>query len=151
MQEARLEVPFAEVYAGRLMRLPLTDDAATLARRVALWPETSERLAQANVPQPEEERFLSAIARGLAPETVPRGAVPRMLANAFAGVDVPERYRRILQEERIGEALLRAALVLSSGDGDMDDMGDALQLLRHLGLESTARRAALQLMILERA
>lgn len=151
MQEARLEVPFAEVYAGRLMRLPLTDEAAALARRVALLSENYERIAQLNVPQSDEERFLFAIARGMAPDTVPRGAIAQMLANAFAGVDLPERYRRMLEEERIGEALLRAALVLGSGDGDMDDMGDALQLLRHLGLESTARRAALQLMILERA
>jgi len=151
MQEARLEVPFAEVYAERLMRLPLTDEAALLARRVALLSDIYERTAQLSVPQSDEERFLFAIARGLPPEANLRGAIPRMLTIAFASVDLPERYRRMVEEDRIGEALLQAALVLSAGDGDLDDMGDALQLLRHLGLESTARRAALQLMILDRA
>jgi len=151
MQEARLEVPFAEVYAERLMRLPLTGEAALLARRVALLSDIYERTAQLNVPQSDEERFLFAIARGLSPEINLRGAIPRMLTIAFASIDLPDRYRRLIEDQRIGEALLQAALVLSSGDGDLDDMGDALQLLRHLGLESTARRAALQLMILDRA
>jgi hypothetical protein len=150
MQEARIEVPFAEIYAARLMRLPLTGDAAALARRVALLSENYERTAQLSVPQSDEERFLFAIARGLVPETSLRGAFPQMVAIAFASVALPDRYQRMIRDERFGEALLRAALVLSSGDGDMDDMGDALQLLRYLGLESTARRAALQLMILER-
>ncbi len=150
MDEARLEVPFAEVYAERLMRLPLTGETAELARLIALLSENYERAAQLSVPQTDRERFLFAIARGQAPEVTLRGAMADMIAAAFAPPVVPDRYARLVEEDRIGEAILRAALVLSRGDGDMDDMRDALQLLRAMGMEGTARRAALQLMILER-
>ena len=47
------------------------------------------------------------------------------------------------------EALLRAALVLSTPEGDPDDLTDALVLYRAVGLEDVARRAALQLLLLE--
>lgn len=150
MGQARLEVPFAEIYAERLMRMPLTGDAAALARRVALLSSGYETTAQLAVPQSSEERFLFAIARGQSPETMPHGAMATSIAAAFASTEIPERYQRLLHEDRVGEALLRAALVLGRGDGDLDDTSDGLQLLRALGMETVARRAALQLLILER-
>jgi hypothetical protein len=47
----------------------------------------------------------------------------------------------------MGEALLRAALVLSDREADPGDMGEALSLLRSVGFEDIARRAALQLLL----
>ena len=47
----------------------------------------------------------------------------------------------------MGEAFLRAALVLSDREGDPGDIGDALILLRRVGFEDIARRAALQLLL----
>ena len=150
MQEAHLEVPFAELYSQRLMRLPLTGDPAMLARRVALLSGDYESVAQMAVPQSPGERFLFAIARGQSAPPAPAGALPRLIAGAFSSTEIPDRYARMVSEERIGEALLRAALVLGDGSGDFDDMQDALALFRALGLESVARRTALELLILER-
>lgn len=150
MHEAQLEVPFAEIYAERLLRLPLTGDTAMLARRVALLSSSYEYVAQMAVPQSPGERFLFAIARGQSAPPAPAGAFPRLIADVFSRVEVPERFARMVAEDQIGEALLRAALVLSEEQGDMDDIQDALALFRALGLETVARRAALQLMILER-
>ncbi len=58
------------------------------------------------------------------------------------------RYAWFLENDRLGEALLRAALVLSDPDRDPDDVTDALTLYRAVGLEDVARRAALQLVLL---
>lgn len=150
MQEAHLEVPFAELYAQRLLRLPLTDDSAMLARRLALLSGDYESVAQMAVPQSPGERFLFAVARGQSAPPAPAGSLPRLIADVFSSNAVPERYARMVAEERIGEALLRASLVLGDGSGDLDDMQDALSLFRALGLETVARRTALELLILER-
>jgi hypothetical protein len=154
MQQAGLETAFARLYSDRLLRLPLTGEAAMLARRVGLLSPLYEAVAQGAVAQDDHERFLFAIARGEAPEAPPRtgtDAITTAVATAFADTTPPERFTRLLNLNRTGEALLRAARTLSAGAGDTDDMADALRLFRALGLEDTARRAALQLMILDRA
>ncbi|MBO6603504.1 MAG: hypothetical protein JJ949_09710 [Roseicyclus sp.] len=152
MQQVGLEVPFARLYADRLLRLPLTGEAAMLARRVGLLSPLYEAVAQGAVPQDAYERRLFAIAGGEAPGTPPTGsdAVTAAVAVAFADVTPPERFTRLLTLGRTGEALLRAARTLGDGTGDVDDIADALRLFRALGLEDTARRAALQLLILDR-
>ncbi len=54
-------------------------------------------------------------------------------------------------EQRFGEALLGALRVLSQGaEGDPNDIAGALGFLRKIGLEDTARRAALQMLLLGR-
>ncbi|QBY02663.1 hypothetical protein E2K80_06740 [Rhodophyticola sp. CCM32] len=152
MRQAGLEVPFATLYADRLLRMPLTGEAAILARRVGLLSPLYEAVAQAAVAQDGPEQRLFAIARGEDPGAAPAGSATAAVAvaTAFADTTPPERFTRLLNLGRTGEALLRAARTLGNGGGDMDDMADALRLFRALGLEDTARRAALQIMILER-
>ncbi len=152
MEEAELEVAFAAIYAERLLRLPLTGEAALLARRVGLLSPLYETVAQNAVAQDDEETRLFQIAQGQVPGSVPTGAdaVTAAVLTAFADTAPPERFTRLLTLERNGEALLRAARTLTGGVADTDDMADALRLFRALGLEDTARRAALQLMILDR-
>jgi hypothetical protein len=65
------------------------------------------------------------------------------VAAAFSGDAAPHRYQWFLDNDRMGEAFLRAALVLSDREGDPGDIGDALILLRSVGFEDIARRAAL--------
>lgn len=148
MHEAGLETAFAETYARRLLSMPLTDEPARVAREVALLSGEYETVAQRAVPQSPAERFLFAIARGQSAPPSPDTPRTRMIADVFSGIDLPERYARMVDEERIGEALLRAALVLSDG-ADPDDLRDALALFRALGLETVARRAALQMLLLD--
>ena len=53
---------------------------------------------------------------------------------------------------KLGEALLRATALFNEGFvGDYRLVTDALALMRSVGLEDVSRRAALQLMLLERA
>lgn len=150
MRQAGLEIAFTDLYAERLLRLPLTGETGLLARRIGLLSPLYETVAQAAVPQSPEEAFAFGIARGQ-PTPPPDGATVTALAIAagFAPDAPTPRYQWFLENDRLGEGLLRAALVLSDPARDPADVTDALALLRKVGLEDLARRAALQLLLLE--
>ena len=64
---------------------------------------------------------------------------------------LPPTLEGLLDEGRVGEATLIAINLFSTGaEGDTEDLIYALGLLRRLGFEDTARKAALGLLILER-
>ena len=149
VEAAGLETAFAEIYADHLMRLPLTGEPGLMARRVALLSSRYEQVAQAAVPQSEAERFAFAIATGQTAPTPPAGdLIASAVAAAFSPEPPEHRYGWLVQNDRLGEALLRAALVLSDPGRDPDDVTDALTLYRAVGLEDVARRTALQLVLL---
>jgi len=149
MEQAGLQIAFAAIYGERVSRQPFTGQTAALARRVGLLSPLYESVAQSAVAQSADERLAFAIARGLSPE-LPADAplITRAVAAAFSDPDVPTRYEWLLTRGNLGEALLRAALILSAPGGDPDDLTDALRLYRAVGLEDVARRAALQLLLL---
>jgi hypothetical protein len=131
------------------MRLPLTGEAGLMARRIALLSSRYEQVARMAVPQSELERFAFSIASGQsAPPPAEADIVARAVARAFDAALPEHRYAWFVQNDRLGEALLRAALVLSDPGRDPDDITDALALYRAVGLEDVARRAALQLVLL---
>jgi hypothetical protein len=149
MEAAGLEIAFAETYADHLMRLPLTGEAGLLARRIALLSSRYEQVARAALPQSDAERFAFAIATGQSAQPPAEAdMVARAVARAFDATLPEHRYAWFVQNDRLGEALLRAALVLSDPGRDPDDISDALALYRAVGLEDVARRAALQLVLL---
>ncbi len=150
MEGAGLGIAFADIYGERLLRTPLVGDAGILARRVGLLSPAYEQVAQMAVAQDAAERFAFAIAQGLPPAQVPRGnPIDTAIAAAFAGTFPEHRYSLYLEQNRLGEALLRAAIVLGQGTPDPNDLTDALVLFRVVGLEDLARRTALQLHLLD--
>lgn len=149
MDEAGLTVAFAALYGEVLLRLPLTGEAGIVAHRIALLSPGYERIALSRAPLDASERFLYAIARGESAPAPSRDPVTLAVAAAFQGTDAPDRYAALIEAGRLGEALLSAALVLLSDVADSDDLGDALRLFRAFGLEDVARRAALQMMLLD--
>ncbi len=148
MSEASLEVAFATIFAERLSRVALTGEAARLSRRIGLLSPIYERVAQASAPQGAAEALAFAVARGL-PAVAPPPEDPLAAAVAAAFTDPPpdHRYRWFLDNDRTGEAFLRAALVLGDRGSDYADITDALAMFRGVGLEALARRAALQLLL----
>jgi hypothetical protein len=147
MQRAGLTVAFATIFAERLQRVPLTGDAGLLARRIGLLSPEYERIAQSAVAQTAAERTAFAIARGQRLSAGRRrqhapGRCPRVFRH-----EAQHRYAWFLDNDRMGEAFLRAALVLSDREGDPGDIADALILLRAVGFEDIASRAALQLLL----
>ena len=75
----------------------------------------------------------------------------RAIAPAFTNPVLPEAARVLIEQKRVGEAILLAVSLVASGlHGDEAQVAQGLAVLRELGLEDAARRTALELMILER-
>ncbi len=149
MKQARAEVAFAKLYGGALQDIPLGDEAADLAFQIGLLSPAYETVA---LKAKDQDPFLVALARGVPQEV--RVTKPRELAiqAAFNGAPPPADLQMLVDDGKLGEALLRTITIFHEGyGGDTGSLTDALALLRAVGLEDVARRAALQLMILERA
>jgi hypothetical protein len=151
MVEAELEVAFAALFAGELRRLPLTGAADALAFRIALLGPDYEAAAVARSPENATEAFLIGLARGDLTGLTPPDSLARALAPAFAGAAPTPDLQALLDEKRLGEAVLIAIDRISDGvQGDLRGVTEGIALLRHVGLEDAARRTALELMLLER-
>lgn len=152
MTEQELEVPFAALYGARLPGLKLTGEAGALAFRIALLSEDYENAARQRIPENSNEAFLIGLARGDLTGTVPPDQLGAAIQAAFAdGVQPGDEAARLVGEGKLGEALLGAmAQVTEGARGDLRKVTEGLVLLRHVGLETVARRAALELLLLER-
>jgi hypothetical protein len=150
MQAMQLERPFAEEYALRLNPGSLPAEMRGLAFRLGLLTPDFARIAADHPPTSMDERFLAALARGT-PAPAPTAPLPLAVWHGLRDTDVPDRYSVFIDEDRRGEGLLLAINDFSDGAfGDYTKVTDALIYLRHLGLETAARRAALELLVLER-
>jgi hypothetical protein len=151
MAEAELEVPFAELQAARALALPLQGEARALALRMGLLSADFAALAAARTADDPAEAFLLALARGNLAGVTPPDSLARSIAPAFQGAPLSPEALALLAEGRKGELILLALDKITTGiETDRAEVTEGLALLRRLGLESAARRAALELMILER-
>lgn len=155
MQSVELEVPFAEYYSDHLIRLPLPPDAATLALGIVLLSPRFEDAAQAFEQVAEEGTFLRGLAQGRTAAVPLSDRMARAIAPVFAQTTTPValsmQLESLLDKGALGEAILFAIARISEGaTSDPRSVTEGLALLRRVGLETLARRAALQLMILER-
>ncbi len=153
MKQARTEVPFANLYADDLQEMELRGEADDIASRVGLLSEdyraVAERLSAAG---DTFDPFLIAIALGR-PQDVAMTS-PRALAiqAAFDGAPAPVELQNLVANGKTGEAMLRAIALFDEGfAGEARSLTDALALFLLLELDDLARRAALELMILDRA
>ncbi len=151
LERAGVEVPFARIYGPRLAKASLTGEAAAIALRLGLLSDTSEEIASAATPDDPMERLLLGVARGdVSGLSAPTDRAQAVL-DGFTATTAPIRLRSLLDSDRLGEAILRAMSMFTNGiQGDLDEVTDALALFRAVGLENTARRAALEYLILER-
>ncbi len=148
MRAARLEIPFAELYGADLMRLPLAGDAGALAYDVALLGPAYEDAANARGADYPRRSFATALARGSVAQPG-RGTLPEAVARAFRDPTPPDDIAALLRQNRLGEAILQAIALYERGQGgDTTALGQALATFRAVGLEDTARRAALQPLLL---
>ncbi len=154
MRNARLEVPFALLFAGRLSARPEAQPApdpatAKLIWHIALLSHDYATPAQ-NPPDDQRSKFIAALALGEPGKIPAPDAIARAITDGFSA-DPPQPVQRLLDAGRLGEALLRAMMLMHSGArGNPGDLAGALATLRAVGMQDTARRAGLQLMLLER-
>lgn len=150
MAHARMLTPFADLFAPRLAGRKLDGRAVSMARRAMFLSPQYEELSVQLGDSGTEARFLTAVARGLPPEDIPNLPHADAVAQAFRSAAMPSVLQTQLDEGRLGEVILRAIALFGSGAaGNGQDLTDALATLRAVGLEDTARRAALELMILD--
>lgn len=145
VQQAGIEVPFARLYANQLGTLPLRGVTQVLAREIRLLSPDYEAASKQG---PQD--FLSGIAMGVPPR---RGETPQeqAIADAFHGAGVPQSFTHKLARGQLGEVILEAMDMYSLGvQGDLRALTNALATFRSLGLEDTARQAALQVLLLDR-
>ena len=148
MQSADLGVPFASLYSGALMRLPLSGPAADLAYRIALLGPEYETAALEHGARFPERAFVTTLARGAPEGAASPSSLEAAILRGFAAAP-PEAVVELLAEGRLGEVILEAVQQIQrSVRGDMSELAGALATLRAVGLEDSARRAALQLALL---
>jgi hypothetical protein len=151
METAELEVPFSALYGEKLALIPLQGDAARIAFRVGMLSPGYERLAAGRSTTDVAEVFLKGLAKGSVEGLVAPDSLGRAIAPAFVLAEPSADALKMLDEGRLGEAILMAIDQVSMGvQGELRGVTDGLALLRHVGLEDVARRTALELMILER-
>ncbi|WP_417269844.1 hypothetical protein [Celeribacter sp.] len=152
MRRSGLQTVFADLYAARLNAMPLSGAEAEIAFEVALLSKDYEVLGvDYDATQSDRVTLLKSLASGEVPATRPRDNLERAILDGFRHDGVPVRLKGLVDSRRLGEAILRAIELLEGGAaGDYDELSDALQFFRSVGLEATARRAALELLLLER-
>ena len=150
MRQARLEVSFAGLFAEALAALPLEGNAARLAFRIGLLSPRYETIATGH--RDTRDDLLVSIATGTAPARRPTDALEAAIHDAFAEPTPRADLVAAARASELGATILRCLILLHDGaEGDAAALRDALSTLRTLGLEDTARRAALQVLLLDRA
>lgn len=151
MQEAELEVPFATLFSKALQDVALDGEAGDIALRVGLLSPFAETVAKRHKAANAEEAFLLALAAGDPSLVLPPDSMGRAIAAAFRDPVPSTEGQELLDGNRKGEAIIVAIDNVARGvHGDLRGVTEGLSLLRLVGLESVARRTALELMILER-
>ena len=152
MGDVELEVPFATLFASALAKFKLTGDAAGIAYQMGLLSPDYERLAKSNhTPQDNRSRFLAGLAAGSVKGLIPPDSMARAIAPAFTTPVLPEDFVVLSEQKRVGEEILLAMTNIEDGlQGNMSEVAQGLSVLRLVGLETVARRTALELMLLER-
>ncbi len=151
MESAELEVVFSELFAARLGAFALSGPAADLRTRLQLLSAKYEKLTAGASTADETLAFALAIARGKPAGAPTPNGMARAIAAGWAAPELPADIVQMLAEKRAGELILTAIERISNGaEGQLTDVTLGLAVLRKLGMEDAARRAALQLLLLER-
>lgn len=153
MKSVNLEVPFAALFGEQLGTLNLTEPTAKqMAWEIRLLSSDYELAAQNPVSDSAESAFLTQLALGTPNNAPAPTPIAQAIADGFSFTGGPTGHlRNTLSAGKLGEAILRSMILFDRGaQGNPADLTTALAALRHVGLEDTARRAALQLMILDR-
>ncbi|WP_232796388.1 hypothetical protein [Roseovarius salinarum] len=150
MRKARLEVPVARLYGMRLHRQRLGGEAGRLATRLALLSSDYEAAAGTVDAGDGPLAFAAALALGRPTEPAGAGALEAAIVRAFTTAGPDPAHAPLIDAGRLGEAILAAANQLdAAAPANAGQIGGALRTLRAVGLEDSARRAALQLLLLE--
>lgn len=152
MQDAGLEVAFAELFSEALARAPLVSPATRhMSWRIRLLSSGYDTV-EAPSGGDRELLFLAALAQGGPRHVAAPDPVAQAIARGFSPTpSPPPEIAGMIGQGRLGEAILEAMQLFADGArGNHRALSESLATLRAVGLEDTARRAAVQLLLLER-
>lgn len=149
MRNAGLAIPFAEQFATPLAETNLTGTARNLTYKIALLSPDYETTAQSKGAGNLDMTFATGLAKGDPPRGAAHSPLEQAIAKAFTATSAASEQQELLNSGKLGQAILAVAQQLDeAGRNQLGDITSALSTLRALGLEDTARRAALQLILL---
>ncbi len=144
MQTTQTEVAFAGIFGNKLAAMDLSATAAETAHDIALLSSDYETLAFDG----EDAAFVDQIAWG-DPQN-PQTDLEHAIFTGFR-TDTENELTELARNGKLGEALLQSiASIQTTAASDLQTVTEVLSFWRSVGLEDTARRAALQLLILNR-
>lgn len=147
--ETPLAAPIARIFSARLLSAELSGGSAQLAAKIALLSPSYETAAQIISPMSEQDAFLVSIATGDFSTFSPKSEFEKTIQDAFNDPRVPYSVNQLMSQGKLGEVILNAMIQFEKGaSGDLQDLLEALSTLRLIGLEDTARRATLALVLL---
>ncbi len=150
MRREGLAVALATLYGPALTKLNLPRPAGKMALHAGLLSPEYETLAQSLSLTKRADRFLQTVALGKPDRSLAVTTTEIAIADAFARTEASNDHRGMLDDGRLGQAILSAALQLdAAGPNQSRDIVSGLSTLRAVGLEDTARRAALQILLLK--
>jgi hypothetical protein len=149
-QEVRLQAVLGEIFAERLLAAPLATATRPLASEIVALSARYERATDILPPSTPRQRLLAGLARGKPQAGDAVTPLESAIVDAFASTAPAPEHRALIDGGRLGEAILAAATQLDAAAVRTAPSATraALATLRAVGLEDTARRAALQLLLL---
>jgi hypothetical protein len=151
MRGQGLEVAFAQLFSPQLQALDLPAKYHPLTLRIGLLSTAYKINTDNYVAADKDENFMLHLARGTPDIQHATSELQTAIAIAFAATSPARDHEMLLRQGKIGQAILSAAIGLDqASSGNLAGTTASLATLRAVGLEDTARRAALQLLILER-
>lgn len=156
MSSQELEPTLAALYGTRLAAMGLQGNAGRIAHDLGLLTPDYEEIASDGTDLGANSALLAGFAKGQSGGIPGQDDLTRALKQVFDTAPghgpnaVPTRYDGLVPDQ-LGLALLHAIDDVAQGArGDFPRLVDGLKLLRLAGLESTARRAAIELIVLDR-
>lgn len=151
MKAAGLEVAFADLFAARLAPLALQGEAGDAALRLALLSADHQALSAGRSSADPHLSFALGLSSGRIAGAIPPDARASAVAAAWTAPELPPEVALLRAERRTGELILTGIERVMSGlAGQTPDITVGLTALREAGLEATALRAALQVLLLDR-
>ncbi len=149
MRNRGLYTSFAQLFAEPLRDHDLPDAAQALSFAITLLSEEYEQAGTLLATPNREQKFLIGLTKGTPDIAHARTGQEQAIVRGFSASRPGRDQAALIRDGKIGEAILRAANQLDRArTGNPRLLADALATLRFLGLEDTARRAALQILIL---
>jgi len=132
-----------------LLEAELGSEAAAIRFRLMMLTDAYELAALTLATPSGNDAVLAAVAQGAVPADPPLPGALRPVQAAFQDGAADQALVEMARDGRLGEAILRTISVFDQGlNGDEAALREALATLRALGLEDTARRAALEYLVL---